>query len=236
MRHGIILAAAIPLSACAGTASFSTFSTTAGSQPATSGESRPATVPDVVLMTRAQAEAALRSAGFFRPLELDSSACGSTLDEKADKIIIELGQICYQHPAAGRTSSTGLPITVRIQHEDPRRGQYSSSRAWFLMPDLRGLPVEVAKAKLRELGFTSKEPKIYYVQAPGCKPGHVCATRPEPLHRADTTSDKLLDVGLDPAAPSPRDKPQPPPEAADKPTMPTEPAKPTEPTRPDDIF
>lgn len=217
MRHGIILAAAIPLSACAGTASLSTFSTTAGSQPPGSSESRPATVPDVVLMTRAQAEAALRDAGFFRPLELDSSACGSTLD---DKIIIELGQICYQHPAAGRQSSTGIPVTVRVQHEDPRRGQYSSGRAWFLMPDLRGLPVEVAKAKLRELGFTSKEPKIYYVQEPGCKPGHVCATRPEPLHRADNTSDKLLDVGLDPAAQPPRATPQPPPEAPQKPTQP----------------
>lgn len=228
MRHGIILAAAIPLSACAGTASFSTFPSSSTTQGSTN-ESRPATVPDVVLMTRAQAEAALRAAGFFRPLELDSSACGSTLD---DKIIIELGQICYQHPAAGRTSSTGIPLTVRVQHEDPRRGQYSSSRAWFLMPDLRGLPVEVAKAKLRELGFTAKQPKIYYVQAPGCKPGHVCATRPEPLHRADTTSDKLLDVGLDPAAQPPRpveELPQ------NQPATPPEPA-PTKPTKVDDIF
>lgn len=221
MRHGIFLAA-LTFTGCAGTASFSSFSSSSTSQ-AGSSESRPATVPNVVLMSRAQAEATLRAAGFFRPLELDSAACGSTID---DKIIVELGQVCYQHPAAGRQSSTGIPVTVRVQHEDPRRGQYSGSRFWFLMPDLRGLPVEVAKAKLRELGFTAKEPKIHYVQEPGCKPGLVCATTPPPLHRADNTSDKLLDVGLDPAAAPPRSKP----------AEPAKPPEPTKPTTPDDIF
>lgn len=63
------------------------------------------------------------------------------------------------------------------------------------MPDLAGTDVELAKSKLRELGFISKEALISYVTEPGCRASAICRTSPEAWERADTTSDKILFVG-----------------------------------------
>lgn len=173
-----------------------TSGTPAPGRPASSG-SELVTMPDLFLMTRAEAEAAVARAGFERGVGLDtSSICGSAVDGK----VIELGRVCSQSPAAGQKNSPRVPIRIRVQHESPWRGQLGGGRSWFLMPDLVGVPVEQAKQKLRSLGFVSKEVKIAYVDDRGCAPNTVCKTVPEGLSRADNTSDKLFYVGRPPAA------------------------------------
>lgn len=208
---------------CAASTSFSSVRIgNAGPERRPDGAAGTAIVPNVVLLPRAQAEAVLRNAGFTAPVELDTSACGSTVDNKH---VVELGHVCYQMPAAGRQGSTRIPVTLRVQHEDPWRGAYSSGRTWFLMPDLAGVPVETARARLRAAGF-AKEPLISYVVEAGCRPNVVCRTTPEPLSRADSSSDKVLVVGQPPErvsnqpAPTPAPTPAPPPvpEPAKSPT------------------
>lgn len=146
-------------------------------------------------MTRSEAEEALRSAGFTASPELDEFACDSTLE---DKRVVELGRVCYQMPAPGKPASTRIPVKMRVQQQDPWRGEYRAGRAWFLMPDFAGTEVEAAKGKIRALGFTAKEVKIAYVVEAGCKPSTVCRTSPEAWTRADTTSDKIFFVGQPP--------------------------------------
>ena len=241
-RSGLLLslALALPLTGCVGSANFSSYGPRgpggspgpAGGQggstsPTGSGDSRPAMVPNLALMTQAEAEAALRQAGFTQPVTIDtSSSCGSTIDNKA---VVELGRVCYQMPAAGRESSTGVPVSVRLQTEDPWRGSLGGGRFWFLMPNLGGVPLETAKAKLRALGFTAKEPVISYVQEPGCRPNIVCRTSPDALTRTDGTSDKVLVVGKpDVVFESTGPKPPPPPPPATPTTTPA--------SKPADIF
>lgn len=166
---------------------------------ARASESRIVTTPNVFAMPLAEAEAAFRLAGFEKPVSVDNgSACGSAVDNR----IIELGQVCAQAPAAGQATSARSPITLRTQTENPYRGQLSDGRFWFLMPNFVGVHVDQARAKLRELGFTVKEPMIAYVDRPGCAANIVCETHPEGLRRADNTSDKLLYVGRPPAKPT----------------------------------
>ncbi len=213
---------------CAASTSFSSIR-----MGATGSEQRPdnaagtAVVPNVVLLPRAQAEAVLRNAGFTAPVELDASACGSTVDNKH---VVELGHVCYQMPAAGRQGSTRIPVTLRVQHENPWRGAYSSGRTWFLMPDLAGVPVETARARLREAGF-AKEPQISYVVEAGCRPNVVCRTWPEPFVRADSASNKELIVGQPPGRVSNQPSATPVPAPAPPPAPTPEPEK-----SPTDIF
>ncbi|MCW5808166.1 MAG: PASTA domain-containing protein [Deltaproteobacteria bacterium] len=174
-------------------------------------------MPDLTLMTRADAEEALRRAGFTYPPEIDrSSICGSTLDDR-DRTIVELGRVCYQHPVPGAETRTSLPVRIRVQTEDPRRGELGGGRSWFLMPDLSGLDVASARAQIRALGFTGKEVEVSYVD--DCAPDVVCRTYPEPKTRTDNTSDKVFYVGRPPKPPEPPPSAPPPP-----------------PARPDDIF
>jgi beta-lactam-binding protein with PASTA domain len=159
------------------------------------------TTPDVFGMTQAEAEAAFQRAGFERPVSIDNnSACGSVVDGK----IIELGRVCSQAPAAGQSNSAGVPITLRIQTENPHRGELGNGRFWFLMPNLVGIHVDKARAKIKELGFVSREVQISYVDRAGCAPNIVCETYPVQLNRTDNTSDKRFYVGRSPDAPDGR--------------------------------
>lgn len=203
VMSAMALSAAAASPGCKSSAQWSAFgggnpsSSSSGGSRSSPGGGAPAavTMPDLTLMTQAEAEETLRRAGFTAAISLDAFACGSTLD---DKRVVELGRVCHQAPAPGRPASTGLAVSLRVQKENPWRGEHRVGRAWFLMPDLVGKDVELAQAKLRELGFTAKDVKIAYVVEPGCKARTVCRTSPEAWERADTTSDKLFFVGQPP--------------------------------------
>lgn len=191
----------------------STTTTSSSPNAGPSGDRGNLTVPDVTFMTRAQADAAIARAGFTSPPSIDdSSLCGSTVDKK----VVELGHVCYQHPPAGRQQGARIPIRIRVQTENPYGGELGGGRRWFLLPDLVGVHVDRAKARLKELGFVTKEVKITYSDDPSCKPNIVCKTIPEGLSRTDTTSDKLFYVGRPPEPPKPV-----------TPTAPTTPATPS---------
>jgi beta-lactam-binding protein with PASTA domain len=190
-------------------------------------------MPDVVMMTRDDAVAALRQAGFSREIAFDTSSCGSTIDNTK---VVELGRVCYQAPAAGHQTSTGSPVSLRVQRENPWRGALGNGRSWFLMPDFAGMSLDAARAKLRELGLTSKEPIIGYVEEAGCRPNTVCRTSPDRLVRTDDTSDKILYVGQPPGGLRRGDQSAVGAEASQQPGKPKEPTPPPPATKPADIF
>jgi beta-lactam-binding protein with PASTA domain len=119
-----------------------------------------------------------------------------------------------------------------VQTENPYRGDLGSGRFWFLMPDLVGNQLDQARAKIRDLGFTSKEVEISYVDRPGCGPNVICETYPESLTRTDNTSDKRFYVGR------PIDRVEPQRQTPARPDPKQPPAKQPPPTqkKPDDIF
>jgi beta-lactam-binding protein with PASTA domain len=194
-----------------------TSSSTAPSTPAPSSgpsadPSRNLRVPDVMFMTRAEAEAAIARSGFERPPSIENnSLCGSTVEKR----IVETGRVCYQAPPRGREMGARIPITIRVQTENPYGGDLGGGRRWFLMPTLVGQHVDKARARVKELGFVSKEVQIAESDDPNCKPSIVCKTYPEALNRTDTTSDKVFYVGK-----------------STQPTQPTQPAPPAQPTKP----
>jgi beta-lactam-binding protein with PASTA domain len=180
------------------------------------------TVPDLFLRTRAEAEAALAQAGYQREVQVDTSLCGSVVDGK----VVEQGRVCSQSPAAGARSSPRVPIYIRLQTENPWHGQLGGGRSWFLMPDLTGIPLEKATAKIKALGFTTKDVKLSYIDDGSCAPNQVCRTYPERLTRTDTTSDKVFYVGRANELPG-QAEPKPVPTTADaKPKPDVKPAKP----------
>lgn len=238
MQIGRLVIAAAGLGAavagCKGSAQWSGLgSNSSGGQR---GSPRAVNMPDLTLMTQAEAEETLRRAGFTAGVSLDAFACGSTLD---DKRVVELGRVCHQAPAPGRPASTAIAVSLRVQQENPWRGEYRAGRGWFLMPDLAGVELEQAKRKLRELGFSSKDALISYVVEPGCRAGAVCRTSPEAWERADTTSDKILFVGQ-PEETKAREAPSGPPSPSSRTEPDAAKADPPKPppasTKPADIF
>ncbi len=176
------------------------------SSPSTSSSSGPSaatsenlTVPNVMFMTRAEAEATLARAGFRAPSIDDHSICGSVVEKQ----IVELGRVCHQHPPAGRQQGGRIPVSIRVQTENPYGGDLGGGRRWFLMPDLVGQHVDKARATLKQLGFVTKEVKLTDSDDPSCKPNIVCKSYPERMTRTDTASDKLFYVGKAPDLPKP---------------------------------
>jgi beta-lactam-binding protein with PASTA domain len=228
--RGYLVVAVISLGACqlppaSPRTSFRTPAPAPAPAPTPAAQSAIVAMPDLTLMSRAEAEAALRRAGFTHPPDLDrTSICGSTLDDR--KTIIELDRVCYQHPVPGAQTRTSLPVTIRVQTEDPRRGELGGGRAWFLMPDVIGLDVAAASARIRALGYTGKDVEIEYRD--DCKPDIVCRTHHEAWTRTPTTAVQVFYVGRDPAK-------QPPPPPATPPPTPTPTPTPS-PTTSTDIF
>jgi hypothetical protein len=184
-----------------------------------------ATVPTVFLLQRDAALAAIKQAGFTTEVTFDSSLCGSAVDGH----IVELGAICYQQPAAGQMMATSLPITLRVQTEDPRHGKVGQFGEWHLMPDMKGMPLAKAQQAMRDAGFTDENTQVGEIDEPGCTPLRVCRSFPDAMARAGQSSGRVLFVGRDPnakAAPTADPTTDP----AQKGDKPGEPAKP----KPDD--
>lgn len=163
-------------------------------------------IPNLFGMQREEAIAALRRAGYQGEPSDDYSGCSSVVDGR----VIELGQVCYQHPPAGRVQGPRLPITLRVQKEDPWHGSIGRPGEWHLMPNSVGMPLEQARAELRRIGFTREDRvQLRWVDEAGCKPLTVCRTYPDALQRAGVHSDKVIYAGRDPNAKPPEPKPEP---------------------------
>lgn len=155
------------------------------------------TIPNVFKLTKEQAIAALRQAGVQGNIVEDSSLCGSLVEGA----IIERGEVCHQHPPAGRTQGARLVVSLRVQTEDPRRGNVGRVNEWRLMPKLVGLTYEQAVAEMRRVGFT-RDDRLRHVWADetSCKANIVCKQYPEPLERAGLNDGKVVYVGQDRSA------------------------------------
>lgn len=180
--------------------------TTSSAGPSAAASPGNLRVPDVMFMSRADAEAAIARAGFEQPPSIDNnSLCGSVVDGR----IVETGHVCYQSPPGGREMGGRIAVRIRVQTENPYGGELGGGRRWFLMPTLTGQHVDQARARIKQLGFVTKEVMISESDDPSCKPRIVCKTYPEALNRTDTTSDKIFYVGRDtkPAQPTPPPQP-----------------------------
>lgn len=155
------------------------------------------TVPDLFGMTRDEALAALQRAGFQGNVSDDSSLCGSIVEGR----VVERGQVCHQHPPAGRVQGARLPLSIRVQTENPWAGHLGKPTEWRLMPKLAGMSLEQARARMQQVGFTRDDRiSIVWVDEPGCRPLTVCRTYPEALQRAGINDGKAVFVGRDPDA------------------------------------
>ncbi len=176
------------LGACVATTSTSTSGPSGPTGPTTSGQ---VTIPNVFKLPKERAIAELRRAGVQSDVSDDTSLCGSTVDGQ----VIELGEVCYQHPAAGQVQGARLPVTLRVQTEDPRQGNLGKVTEWRLMPNLAGKTFDEAVAEMKKLGFSDTRIKQTTAEDAGCAAGVVCKSYPEALQRAGINSDTVLYVG-----------------------------------------
>ena len=163
------------LAGCAGkfiqTSSGSSMSSSAGSERASgAGDSQIITLPDTMGMTRAQAEAALRSAGVQ----------GSIYYEGGGN-----DQICGQTPGGGQQTRTTLGVTLRpcgeVHQAPPGRTEI----------DLTGLTVEEATKRIRGAGFAGEIRIIKATANATCKVDRVCGAAPSYWH---STQPSILDL------------------------------------------
>jgi hypothetical protein len=206
MRHHLLLPEFALLGACSITSNLRTSglrgSSTGGSSgPASGGPaastSADFTMPNLFRMKKDDAVKALERAGFRGSITWDDQLCSSVIDGQ----IVERGEVCRQHPPAGRTQSAKLPAKLLVQPEDPRHGNLGHpTLEWHLMPDVIGMSVEQALAAVKAAGLTDVLTRVSQVEEPGCKPNIVCRTYPRALSRSNQGSSRVLSVGADPSA------------------------------------
>jgi hypothetical protein len=168
-----------------------------GSSTSAAGAAGQITVPNLFGLPKEQALAALRRAGYQGDPSEDSSLCGSVVKGR----VMELGEVCYQHPPAGGVQGARLPISIRVQRESPWHGNAGKANEWRLMPTLVGRSVEQARARLKQVGFPREDlVRVVWVDEPGCRPLTVCRTEPAPLERAGVNSQQVVLAGRDPDA------------------------------------
>lgn len=155
------------------------------------------TVPDVFDLSKDQAIAALRAAGYQSEVGEAPGGCGSIVEHR----VIEIGHVCAQQPSPGSVQGPRLPIALRVQDEDPWHGDVGRVTEWYLMPRIVGMPVDAARAELLRIGFRDHDRvQIQWVDRPGCKPLTVCETYPEGMERAGVHGGMVLSVARDPSA------------------------------------
>lgn len=187
------------------------------------------TMPDVFGGTRAQAEDKLHRAGLLGDIEYDRSQCE---DSVVHGRVMERGMVCYQTPVPGTKQRDHYPVTLVVQTDDPWHGNVGKVTEWRLMPKLKGLTLEAARAEMKRVGFTSEDNvTLEYTDDPTCAPNIVCVTYPPEMSRAGVHSSKTIRAGTPlgggsttvPAGPGDPSAPTPP---ASQATTPTPPAPP----------
>ena len=119
------------------------------------------TIPDVQGMTRAEAEAAMRSAGVRGELQVDHE------DSRTNYAV---AKACNQNPGGGQQTSATLQVSVRYCMPEVAEVDHSTK--------LVGLDPAEATKRARAAGYTGQivvEP----AHAGGCKVGTVCSVDPE---------------------------------------------------------
>ncbi|HEX5058146.1 MAG TPA: hypothetical protein VFV99_02245 [Kofleriaceae bacterium] len=179
------------LTGCAATSSFT--SSSSSSRASGADSSGTVTIPNVFKLRKQEAIAALRRAGVQGDINDDGSMCGSFVDGK----IIEIGEVCYQFPAAGRVQGARLVVSLRVQTDDPRHGNIGKNTEWYLMPNLIGMTFEQALAEMHRAGF-AQDDRVQHVWADEtttCKPNVVCRQYPDVNERAGLNDGKILYFG-----------------------------------------
>lgn len=89
--------------------------TTPVSEPRSQGARAPAsaliTIPELVWKSESDARATLAAAGHTGTVSVSDALCPPEVDGRS----VELGMVCYQHPAAGRQQGARLPIQIKVQ-------------------------------------------------------------------------------------------------------------------------
>ncbi|MEJ7602278.1 MAG: hypothetical protein WKG01_30555 [Kofleriaceae bacterium] len=212
----------IPLAACVPPSLTTGGGATSTTGPDASGN---VTVPNVFAMPKDQAIAALRRAGVQGDIGDDSGLCGSVVEGR----VIDVGAVCYQHPAPGAVQGARLSARLRVQSENPWHGNAGKLTEWHLMPNLVGMPVEQARAEMKRVGF-ERDDRVFlqWVDEPSCQPRTVCRTNPDSMSRAGINSDKIVYVGRAPNPTLPAGDATPP---AGDPTAPVSDRTPAKPDR-----
>jgi beta-lactam-binding protein with PASTA domain len=155
------------------------------------------TIPSIFGMSKDVAIATLRRAGYQGTVTLGDHLCGSVVDGR----VIEIGQVCEQHPGAGQVQGARLPIRITVQTESPWAGNFGRENEWRLMPKLVGKSLDQARTEMQRVGFVRNgRVHVAFVDEPGCAPMMVCRTNPDALVRAGVNSVMTFYVGRDPNA------------------------------------
>ena len=128
-------------------------------------------VPELVGRTRAAAEQAIRDAGLTLG---EIRTVGDTAQPP--------GHVVFQFPRPGRMVKTGRQVSIDVSRGANR----------LLVPDVVGMAVARAAARLEELGFTISE--IESLRTPNVPVGRVMAVRPMAGTEVDRGSTIILAV------------------------------------------
>jgi len=151
-------------------------------------------LPDLKGMTEAEADAAMRKAGFLAPnLEVMPANFACSYDD--DRQMLPQGQICDQKPPPGaRLSSKRGGVKIVIERDTYEHGGVGHQE-WHRMPDLLGKPVAEARSILAAQGFTTDEFTVEVVQVQSCQRDVICETAPVAGLRKTTSYPGKLIVG-----------------------------------------
>ena len=137
-------------------------------------------VPSVIGLTPDQATAKLVALGFKDTvLELPPNLGCHYEDDKRD--IVPVGSICNQEREPGQILMSNAKLRVVIERDTYQHGGVENQNEWHRMPDVVGMPVDRARALLRDRGFGDDEFEIGAART-SCGAGLVCDQRP----KADT--------------------------------------------------
>jgi serine/threonine-protein kinase len=156
-----------------------------GASTAATADPAQVVVPDLAGLTQAQAEAAIKKAGLFPDV---GDASGDSHDDAALENCFNgthVGTVCAQAMKPGTHADRDARLTAMI-------GEAADGKV-LVMPDLTGLTLDQAQAKLKQVGFFSPRPASNYSDA--CKPHVICAQHFPAGMKVRWNIGQLVDVG-----------------------------------------
>lgn len=155
-------------------------------------------VPELRGMTQAQAEAAMRSAGFdVRGWDNQDLICKYDDDRKMPP----QGTICDQTPGAGTEATTRLPrVRIIIEKDTYAEGGLGTPIHWRRMPEVKGMTVAEATAALARANLPIGDHFVVSEStAEDCQPeGKICLVYPKAGARKSVVRKGRIIVGAKP--------------------------------------